>query len=96
MTVVTDKEYFLSKMTLIYMQRIFFVLNVEAGAASSDSKAKLTKSKYMRDFVGVDKHDTDTILALLSFSYFLTVGDMDKAYRSVRSISNPVVKDIVY
>ena len=71
----------------IRVPRLYFVSNVDPGM--SDGKAGRLRSKIMRDFVGLDKVDNETRDALLSFSYFLTVGDMDKAYRAVKFINNP-------
>ncbi|CAM9784245.1 unnamed protein product [Chrysoparadoxa australica] len=47
--------------------------------------------RVMRDFVGLEDVDPATTRALLDFSYYLTVGDMDKAYVAVRLIKNTSV-----
>ena len=46
-------------------------------------------SKLMRDFVGLDKVDEKTRNALIEFSYRLTIGQMDAAYRAVKAINSP-------
>jgi intraflagellar transport protein 140 len=43
----------------------------------------------MRDFLNMGKIDNATKIALLDFSYNLTLGKLDEAYRSVKSINNP-------
>jgi hypothetical protein len=43
-------------------------------------------AKVMRDFVGMTETDKNTTEALLNFSYFLTVGDMDEAFKAIRLI----------
>jgi intraflagellar transport protein 140 len=43
-------------------------------------------AKVMRDFVGMVDADKNTTDALLNFSYFLTIGDMDEAFKSIRLI----------
>lgn len=48
-------------------------------------------STVMRDFVGLEDVDSNTKQALLDFSYFLTIGNMDEAYRAVKLIKNPAV-----
>lgn len=48
-------------------------------------------SRVMRDFVGLDDSDEQTRHALLNFSYYLTVGNMDEAHRAVRLIKSPSV-----
>ena len=41
----------------------------------------------MRDFVGMECADAETRKMLLEFSYHMTLGNMDEAYKSV-SISD--------
>lgn len=43
-------------------------------------------AKIMRDFIGISQADKNTIDALLNFSYFLTIGDMDEAFKSIKLI----------
>ncbi|XP_060028617.1 intraflagellar transport protein 140 homolog isoform X2 [Erinaceus europaeus] len=45
----------------------------------------------MRDFVGLEDCDKPTQDAMLNFSFFLTVGDMDEAFRSIKLIKNKAV-----
>ncbi len=40
----------------------------------------------MRDFVGMTKADGNTTDALLNFSYYLTIGDMDEAFKAIKLI----------
>ena len=47
--------------------------------------------RVMRDFVGLDDADARTRSALLDFSFYLTVGNMDEAHRAVRLIKSPSV-----
>lgn len=47
--------------------------------------------KIMRDFVGVEEVDDHIRVALLDFSYFLTLGKLDEAYRAVRLIDSPSI-----
>ncbi|KAF0691673.1 Aste57867_17141 [Aphanomyces stellatus] len=51
----------------------------------------LLRTKIMRDFVGLDKVDDPTRQALIDFSYYMTIGNMDEAYRSVKLIQNASV-----
>ena len=64
--------------------------NSESKDDDSSSPSKLM-SKVMRDFVGLEDVDNITKAALLDFSYFLTIGNMDEAYRAVKLIKNPSV-----
>ncbi len=47
--------------------------------------------KVMRDFIGIDVVDDAVKLALLDFSYNLTLGKLDEAYRSVKDIDRPSI-----
>ena len=47
--------------------------------------------KAMKDFVGLESVDETTKAAIMNFSYYLTVGNMDEAYNSVRNIHNNTV-----
>jgi len=38
----------------------------------------------MRDFVGLDNTDDLSQKAMLDFSYYLTIGDMDEAFRAIK------------
>jgi intraflagellar transport protein 140 len=53
--------------------------------------SSLLRAKIMRDFVGLDRVDEPTRRALIDFSYFMTIGNMDEAYRSVKLIQNASV-----
>jgi hypothetical protein len=43
-------------------------------------------AKIMRDFIGMTKADNNTTEALLNFSYYLTIGDMDEAFKAIKLI----------
>jgi intraflagellar transport protein 140 len=45
----------------------------------------------MKDFTGLESVDEVTKKAILNFSHYLTVGNMDEAYNSVRNINNKTV-----
>jgi intraflagellar transport protein 140 len=47
--------------------------------------------KSMKDFVGLETVGEDIKQAIMNFSFFLTVGNMDEAYNSVRNIKNNTV-----
>mmetsp|Transcript_2330 Transcript_2330/g.3996 ORF Transcript_2330/g.3996 Transcript_2330/m.3996 type:complete len:88 (+) Transcript_2330:530-793(+) len=47
--------------------------------------------KPMKDFVGLENVSDDIKLAIMNFSFYLTVGNMDEAYNSVRNIKNNTV-----
>jgi len=47
--------------------------------------------KPMKDFVGLENVQDDIKQAIMNFSFYLTVGNMDEAYNSVRNIKNNTV-----
>ena len=47
---------------------------------------KLVARHTMRDFVGLEKSDKVTRDAMLNFSYYLTVGNMDEAFKAIKLI----------
>jgi len=49
------------------------------------------QSSVLHDFVGLEDVDDETKKALLDFSYFLTIKNMDEAHRAVKLIKNPSV-----
>ena len=46
------------------------------------------KLRSMRDFIGLESVDADTRRDLLAFSFHLTTGNLDEAYRAVKKISS--------
>merc|ERR1719230_806044 len=64
------------------------------GTDSGEKKAAVVsrlKHRVMRDFVGLETVDGETKNALLAFSYYLTVGNMDEAYKAVKLIKSASV-----
>lgn len=63
--------------------KLFFI-----SKPGEDNKPKL-RERIMRDFAGFDQGlDEETRKALVNFSYFLTIGNMDEAYRAVKLIDD--------
>ena len=54
----------------------------------SHSSAMVVTAPVMRDFVGMECENTETRMALLNFSYNMTIGNMDDAYKSVKLIKS--------
>ena len=40
----------------------------------------------MRDFIGLEQGDADTLQAMLQFSYNSTIGNMDEAFKAIKLI----------
>ncbi|KAK3579473.1 hypothetical protein CHS0354_028282 [Potamilus streckersoni] len=52
---------------------------------------KLVSRRVMRDFIGLEKSDKGTREAMLNFSYFLTIGNMDEAFKAIKLIKSESV-----
>ncbi|XP_073915300.1 intraflagellar transport protein 140 homolog isoform X2 [Castor canadensis] len=52
---------------------------------------QMVAKKPLRDFVGLEDCDKPTRDAMLNFSFFITVGDMDEAFRSIKLIKSEAV-----
>ncbi len=53
--------------------------------------AMIILRKPMKGFVGLENVEQSIKTAIMNFSHFLTVGNMDEAYNSVRNIHNNTV-----
>lgn len=58
-----------------------------ARRGKSDDKRVLSVQP-LRDFVGLEDADHDTRVAMMEFSYQLTVGNLDEAFKAVRLVAN--------
>ncbi|KAG8433191.1 hypothetical protein GDO86_017467 [Hymenochirus boettgeri] len=52
---------------------------------------QMVAKKSLRDFVGLEECDKATREAMLNFSFYLTVGDMDEAFKSIKLIKSEAV-----
>ncbi|CAK4724875.1 unnamed protein product [Aphanomyces euteiches] len=90
-----DTKY--SALLGIHVPRMYLASSQENVSTKRDSKeldnnpVALLRTKIMRDFIGLDKVDEPTRQALIDFSYYMTIGNMDEAYRSVKLIQNASV-----
>lgn len=64
---------------------LFFITKTDEASQSTIS------SKSMRDFEGINVQDSATRDALLNFSYFLAIGQVEDAYKSVKTIKDVTV-----
>ncbi|NWT55385.1 IF140 protein, partial [Erythrocercus mccallii] len=65
----------------------------EKGASESGSGtvSQMVARRPMRDFIGLGDCDKTTQDAMLNFSYYLTAGDMDEAFKSIKLIKSEAV-----
>ncbi|XP_041061994.1 intraflagellar transport protein 140 homolog isoform X2 [Carcharodon carcharias] len=52
---------------------------------------KMVAKRPLRDFVGLEDCDKTTRDAMLNFSFYLTIGDMDEAFKSIKLIKSEAV-----
>ncbi|XP_025043975.2 intraflagellar transport protein 140 homolog isoform X2 [Pelodiscus sinensis] len=53
--------------------------------------SQLVAKRPMRDFIGLEECDKATREAMLNFSFYLTIGDMDEAFRAIKLIKSETV-----
>ncbi len=46
----------------------------------------IVQRRSMRDFVGLESADKNARDAMMSFSYYLTIGNMDEAFKAIKLI----------
>ncbi|XP_075623347.1 intraflagellar transport protein 140 homolog isoform X2 [Balearica regulorum gibbericeps] len=65
----------------------------ETGEAESGSVkvSQMVARRPMRDFIGLGDCDKTTRDAMLNFSFYLTAGDMDEAFKSIKLIKSEAV-----
>ncbi|KAK7199635.1 intraflagellar transport protein 140 [Novymonas esmeraldas] len=68
----------------------FLLASVKINGNPSNADDYVIEQKRLRDFEGL-KSDKDVAVreALMKFSYYSTIGNMDEAYRCVKNIKNP-------
>ncbi|KAK3865459.1 hypothetical protein Pcinc_025661 [Petrolisthes cinctipes] len=52
---------------------------------------KIVTQKVMRDFVGLENCDKPTKDAMLNFSFYLSIGNMDDAFKAIKAIKSETV-----
>ncbi|KAM6423733.1 intraflagellar transport protein 140 homolog isoform 2-T2 [Liasis olivaceus] len=52
---------------------------------------QMVARRPMRDFIGLEECDKMTCEAMLNFSFYLTIGDMDEAFKSIKLIKSEAV-----
>ena len=55
-------------------------------SAQSDMKEARVSRRVMRDFVGLEGADSSALEAMMNFSFYLTVGNMDEAFKAIKLI----------
>ena len=53
---------------------------------STPAQFKMVSRRTMRDFVGLESSDKNARDAMMNFSYYLTIGNMDEAFKAIKLI----------
>jgi len=75
----------------IYFRNAVPSMSAGDGTPTGNRHTVKILAKVMRDFVGVNQIDDATKYALLEFSFNLTLGKLDEAYRAVKAIDSPFI-----
>ncbi len=84
----------------LHVPNLYFVSNPQKGDDSDRVVAPRLVRRALRDFAGLDRVDDEIKRALMDFSFYLTIGDMDLAYKVrkcvARSCSNAPITHIAH
>ena len=47
---------------------------------------RMSSRRTMRDFLGLENADKSAYDAMMNFSYYLTIGNMDEAFKAIKLI----------
>ncbi|VDQ10448.1 unnamed protein product [Trichobilharzia regenti] len=61
------------------------------GQITSNNRIHYVNRRVMQNFVGLEDADEKTREAMLNFSYYLAIGEMDSAFRAMKLIKSPTV-----
>ncbi|XP_005391625.1 PREDICTED: intraflagellar transport protein 140 homolog isoform X1 [Chinchilla lanigera] len=85
--------------TLLGMEVPHYYFTKKPGEADGEERVhsehhhipQMVARRPLRDFVGLEDCDKPTQDAMLNFSFFITVGDMDEAFKSIKLIKSEAV-----
>ncbi|XP_042554090.1 intraflagellar transport protein 140 homolog isoform X1 [Dipodomys spectabilis] len=85
--------------TLLGVEVPHYYFTKKPGEAGTEDKVdsdhhqipQMVAKKPLRDFVGLEDCDKPTRDAMLNFSFFATIGDMDEAFKSIKLIKSEAV-----
>ena len=62
------------------------LLTHRSAATNAAGSQRIVQRRIMRDFVGLENADKNARDAMMSFSYYLTIGNMDEAFKAIKLI----------
>ncbi|KAM4524435.1 intraflagellar transport protein 140 homolog [Odontesthes bonariensis] len=66
-------------------------LQTQPAAGAPGQSPHMVSRRALRDFVGLENCEKSTRDAMLNFSFYLTIGDMDEAFKSIKLIKSKAV-----
>uniref|UniRef100_A0A914DM98 Uncharacterized protein n=1 Tax=Acrobeloides nanus TaxID=290746 RepID=A0A914DM98_9BILA len=82
-------------LTQVSIPYLYFLKNAESEEADDlvveRSISRLVLKRIQKEFVGLGEKDKQAIEAMLNFSFYLSAGQMDNAFKSIRFIKNESV-----
>uniref|UniRef100_A0A8C2CEQ9 Intraflagellar transport 140 homolog (Chlamydomonas) n=1 Tax=Cyprinus carpio TaxID=7962 RepID=A0A8C2CEQ9_CYPCA len=67
------------------------VVSTPAAGPQVPSSTQMVVRRALRDFVGLESCEKQTRDAMLNFSFYLTIGDMDEAFKAIKLIKSEAV-----
>uniref|UniRef100_A0A673HQW8 Intraflagellar transport 140 homolog (Chlamydomonas) n=1 Tax=Sinocyclocheilus rhinocerous TaxID=307959 RepID=A0A673HQW8_9TELE len=67
------------------------VVSTPSAAPQVPSSPQMVVRRALRDFVGLESCEKQTRDAMLNFSFYLTIGDMDEAFKAIKLIKSEAV-----
>uniref|UniRef100_A0A672N0M4 Intraflagellar transport 140 n=1 Tax=Sinocyclocheilus grahami TaxID=75366 RepID=A0A672N0M4_SINGR len=74
-----------------YYYYICKVVSTPTAAPQVPSSPQMVVRRALRDFVGLESCEKQTRDAMLNFSFYLTIGDMDEAFKAIKLIKSEAV-----
>ena len=61
-------------------------LTQRSAQANASGLQRIVQRRIMRDFVGLENADKNARDAMMNFSFYLTIGNMDEAFKAIKLI----------
>uniref|UniRef100_A0A7E4V608 TPR_REGION domain-containing protein n=1 Tax=Panagrellus redivivus TaxID=6233 RepID=A0A7E4V608_PANRE len=85
------------QLLFVAVPHLYFIKNTDISDTGDSpmetSIGLLLLRKTMREFIGLDENDDKAVEAMVNFSYYLCLGQMDNAFKSMKFIKNDSVWD---
>ncbi|KAF7638044.1 Amidase domain-containing protein [Meloidogyne graminicola] len=91
-----QKSTKMDSLIFVSVPYIYFLRNIEADdedepGGIEQSISRLVIRRTLREFIGIDNNDKEAIQAMLDFSFYLCIGQMDNAFKAIKYIKSESV-----